>query len=197
MLYAPVLAAVKADYADTPAGAKAIRGDAQKLLQPAHLVIDHHAQSLEGSRGRVQFAGRRKSISTRGALRAALGGKNQADQLSSSGNRLDGASLNDGLGDALVVLFVRKLLEFGGQLVFGERCQKIRSRTQQAVIHTHVQQPIILVAEATGGIIQLHARCSQVGKDDVATFKLLPGEHFPDSSEVGSMKADPGRIRHA
>ena len=129
ILDAPMLPAVEADHADTPTPAKAVGGDTQKLLESPHLVINEDAQGLEGSCGRMSFAGRRDGESVCGTPGASFGGKNQTGKLSRPSDRLDGSSLDNRLSDALVVRLVGQFPEMRGQFVCGQRCQEVGRRT--------------------------------------------------------------------
>jgi len=116
--------------------------------------------------------------------------KHEVNELPCSRNGIDRAVANDALGDALGMRLVSKLDETSGQLGDGELGELIRGGAGQTIIHPHVQRSIVLVTEATIGVVDLHARNAQVGKDDVETVEAFASEDLSKPGEMAVMEAN-------
>ena len=190
MLDLPVFAAVKADDADPPAGTQAVRYDTEELCQAGHFVIDEHAQSLKRPGGRMKLAALVGGSITPIVTREPLCFEHHVDKLLCSRDGFDGAVADDTPCDALGIRLIGKVVKTGRQFGYRKLGEQIGSRAGQANIHPHVQRSIVLVAKTATGIVDLHARHTQISKDDVIAVEPFAGKELSKPGEMAAMEAN-------
>ena len=64
----------------------------------------------------------------------------------------------------------------------------------EAGVHPHIERPIVLVADAAGGVVDLHAGNAEVGKDNVVTVDLFWAQDIGDAGEIHVVHSEGRRV---
>jgi hypothetical protein len=153
-----VFAAVKTNDRRPATAPQTVGQDTQQLLKVREFAVDENAQDLKSSRRGVKIPAARRwmeapdtvFLSTRGCFH---------DETSELAGPLQGLLLpggDYGRCDSRCFGLVAELMQSLAQLLFGNRCQKLRGRSTSVAVHPHVERTISRVGKTTLGIIHLH-----------------------------------------
>src|SRR5262245_21510580 len=147
---------MEGDHAQAPATLEELGRGLERLLQRGQLLVDSHAQSLEGARGHV------RPVRPGGARHAGL---DRIHQLRGGHERGLPPPLDDAAGDAPSVTLLPVLEQNARELGLGEAGQEVGGGTTVARIEAHIEGLVVLEAEAAAGGLELIRRQPEVEED--------------------------------
>ncbi len=109
--------------------------------------------------------------------------------------RADGPLLalgNDRPGDVLAVRLVGQVSQGQAQSLLVDRRQQVGRGLLHPRVHAHVERAVVLVAEASRRVVDLHARHTEIGQDGVVTVEPFSPQGGVDAREVAPMEIQCG-----
>src|SRR5262249_60545630 len=146
----------ESDPARAPATLEELRRGLERLLQRGQLLVDGHAQGLEGTGGHV------RAVRPGGARHAGL---DRIYQLRGGHERSPLPPLDDAAGDAPSVTLLSVLEQDARELGLGETGQEVGGGTTVARIEAHVEGLVVLETEAATGRLALGRRQREVAQE--------------------------------
>ena len=161
---------MKRHHREPPAGLQHFFSGDQRRLQFIQLGVDQDPQRLEGARRRMNLV--------------RLGPDHPRDNVGQSpgrGDRLLGARIDDGAGDAARLPLLAKRIDRIGQIGFAGARHDVGGG-RAAVAHPHVERAIEAKREAARGFVELHRGHADIHHDAVERGDAL-------------LRADIGQVR--
>ena len=176
-----ILQAVEGDQNQPAAGPQQGGRRLEQPLDLAQLVIDRDAQRLE-------HLGCRRAA----GLAAALGAGDHGGEVGGGGDRLLGASGDDGPGDAPGLRLVAEVEEELGERLLVQPGDELRGRLADAA-HPHVERAGRLEREASRRGIELKGGDAEIGDDAVHRGKAAVTQ-VPGNIAEGAFEHDEARL---
>lgn len=172
---AAIFTAVEGEDGDATSGSKAGWQLIEEGIEGGEFFVHRDAQGLENTaHGCLAFIFI-KAEGQRGADRRSEGG----------GADLIGAreSLREDFSTRFIGVIAEEGLKFRG----GELSEHLAGTDAALGIHAHVEWAVVLEAEATRGIIELHAGAAEIREDDIGT--VLPTDFRQGTRQTGEVHA--------
>ena len=142
---------MEADHRKPAAGSEHLQRSCKTALQLAELVVDVHADGLEGPRGRVTPA-----------LARAHCAAHDPRELRCGGNRFEGALFDYVSGDAAGEALFTQRTDHVADLVGRGAGEPLRGADSVRRVHAHVERTVGLETEAARGFVELRRRHAEV-----------------------------------